>query len=141
MLVIVWLWGQFGKNNPRFILTFFEIGRPKCGQFQKRSKWTEGLFSHKLPTNSYYSGLIVWNSRLVFLLSDWSLNFCRSSSFKSLIFHSPFFFFFLCFVVKTKLFHMKKFSNRIKTFEKNRIDAKALFTLQKYASWLQRVGN
>ena len=60
VLVIVWLWGQFGINSLRFILTFFEIARTKWGWFQKTSKWTEGLFFLNCEKKSYYSGLIVW---------------------------------------------------------------------------------
>ena len=38
VLVILWLWGQFGKNSPRFIGSFFP----------------------KSPSKSFYSALIVW---------------------------------------------------------------------------------
>ena len=37
--------GNFGKIDPRFILTFFEIALTSFGQFQKTSKWTSGYFS------------------------------------------------------------------------------------------------
>ena len=45
VLVIVWLWGQFGKNSPRFILTFFKIARTQWGWFEKRQNETRVYFS------------------------------------------------------------------------------------------------
>ena len=44
VLVIVWLWGQFGKNSPRFILTFFKIARTQWGWFEKRQNETRVYF-------------------------------------------------------------------------------------------------
>ena len=127
VLVIVWLWGQFGINSPRFILTFFEIARTKWGRFQKTSKWTEGLFSQNCQRKSYYSGLIVWQISTKYKSSSLP----HSANLNA---PSPFCFFSLATKKKQKrsnfFWSNKKNKNIRKDLEKIRIHAKALFTSQ-----------
>ena len=49
VLVIAWVWGQFGINSPRFILKFFKIALTTFGRFEKLQNRTEGLFSQNCP--------------------------------------------------------------------------------------------